>query len=633
MNKCMGPDKNVGVMKILNKKKLTDEYEGKRKLTLVNKDLNFIGKVWTNRFTKGILPKVLPKTQYNCQQDINIIDENCEIRDVVFHLRSEFENVPEKNGTVLAIDFKNAFRSTYLRWYRLIMEYLGVPEQFRDWFWAMYRGLCIMIVINGMKSERIMVKRGFMEGHPCSMAAFVACLIPLLADLDDNLEGITTPDGVKHKVKAFADDDKVFLNDPDEIHKVYDIIERFEKVSGLEMHRDPTRQKCSALVFGNHREYNNWPDWVTIKEEVKIVGVIYGNNPDKSLESLNSEMVRNSFNKKLFSSYGIRGTVQQKIAFARTFLLSKIWYVSQSIMLEDGMLKDIDKKVRDFIYAGENERPVQALVYRPKEYGGLGLTCPMTKARAFILRNTVKAWKRRGAKDYDIYGSKKDLETYLGHDEEPKTVKDIYLLLLKQRTMKGADWIPSRAEKRNPGIRWEIVWQNIINVKQVSPIVKQFAWNCVQDMVIVGERRHRANQNKNCEVRVEDDSGNIDVCGIRESLRHALCSCPASILKFNWMKKTLTDFLDINVENDEVIFLAFNHRNKMKLKLGIWYTVNCLYYIYLNRSAEVGEMRENIRKLMFWHLTLERWIASKTLFHELYSLVRNDVQVNGNQPV
>merc|ERR1719402_852489 len=136
VNKCMGPDKNVGVMKILNKKKLTDEYEGKRKLTLVNKDLNFIGKVWTNRFTEKILTKVLPKTQYNCQQDINIIDENCEIRDIVLHLRGEKDDGPsgpEKDGTVLAIDFKNAFRSTYLRWYRLIMEYLGVPKKFREW--------------------------------------------------------------------------------------------------------------------------------------------------------------------------------------------------------------------------------------------------------------------------------------------------------------------------------------------------------------------------------------------------------------------------------------------------------------------------------------------------------------------
>ena len=119
------------------------------------------------------------------------------------------------------------------------------------------------------------------------------------------------------------------------------------------------------------------------------------------MESLNSDMVRNSFNKKLFSSHGIRGTVQQKIAFATTYLLSKIWYVSQSIMLDDKMLKDIDKKVRDFVYVGENERPVQAVVYRTKEYGGLGLTCPMTKARAFILRNTMKAWKKRYESDLE----------------------------------------------------------------------------------------------------------------------------------------------------------------------------------------------------------------------------------------
>ena len=627
-NNSMGPYENVGVMKILNKKKLTDEYEGKRKLTLVNKDSNFIGKIWTNRFTKKILTKVLPKTQYNCQQDINIIDENGEIRDVVLHLRGEMDNGTEKDGTVLAIDFKNAFRSTYLRWYRLIMEYLGVPKQFRDWFWTMYDGLKVMIAINGMKSEKILVERGFMEGSPCSMACFVAGLIPLLIELEENLEGITTPDGVKHKVKAFADDDKVFLKNPDEIHKAYEIIEKFEHVSGLEMHRDPARQKCSALVFGNHRDYNNWPDWVTIKDEVKIVGIMYGNNPEKSLESLNSDMVRNSFNKKLFSSHGIRGTVQQKIAFATTYLLSKIWYVSQSIMLDEKMLKEIDKKVRDFIYAGENERPVQAVVYRPTEYGGLGLTCPMTKARAFILRNTMKVWKRRDEndKEYVIYGSTNDIETYLEQNIEPNSVKEAYLVLLNQKIVRGTSWIPSRAEKKNPGIKWKITWQNIKCVKQVSPIVKQFSWNCVQDMVVVGERKHRANQNKNCEIQMEDDAGNLEECGRLESLRHALCYCPASVTKFEWVEQVLTEFFGRKVEKDEVTFLSFNHRNKKKLKIGIWYTVNCLYYIYSNRSVEVGNMVENIKKQMFWHLTLERWISNRISFIELYGIVQKDRQ-------
>ena len=47
--------------------------------------------------------------------------------------------------------------------------------------------------------------------------------------------------------------------------------------------------------------------------------------------------------------------------------------------------------------------------------------------------------------------------------------------------------------------------------------------------------------------------------------------------------------LGINVTNDEVIFLAFNHRNKMKLKLGIWYTTR-----FENRVQFQGSRREKI---------------------------------------
>ena len=70
-------------MTLMNKKVQSHEYNKKRKLTKLNKDTNLgHGKVWTNRCKKIILPKVLPKTQFNCQNDISIIDEICEIRDV-----------------------------------------------------------------------------------------------------------------------------------------------------------------------------------------------------------------------------------------------------------------------------------------------------------------------------------------------------------------------------------------------------------------------------------------------------------------------------------------------------------------------------------------------------------------------
>merc|ERR1719184_230616 len=115
------------------------------------------------------------------------------------------------------------------------------------------------------------------------MAAFVLAVAPLGLALEEVLEGIHTPDGVLHKIKAFADDVKVMLkNVGTELGKVYETINNFEFVSGTEMHRDPTREKCQALPFGSHREYDGWPSWVT----VKILGVYYSN--DESLEKCNS---------------------------------------------------------------------------------------------------------------------------------------------------------------------------------------------------------------------------------------------------------------------------------------------------------------------------------------------------------
>ena len=73
----------------------------------------------------------------------------------------------------------------------------------------MYENLCVSVVINKWKSDKIQVKRGFMEGHAPSMAAFVIAAAPLGLALEQDLEGIYTPDGILHKIKTFADDSKL----------------------------------------------------------------------------------------------------------------------------------------------------------------------------------------------------------------------------------------------------------------------------------------------------------------------------------------------------------------------------------------------------------------------------------------
>ena len=169
VNKNMGSLENMGIMKLLNKKLPSNEYVKKRKLTMVNKAENSLsGMIWTKRLKKWILPNVLPSFQFICQDSQNVTDENRELRNVVNFLKSTNGN--QNDGTVLAIDFKDAFRSTSLRWCNLVMKAMNIPEDFILWLWAMYDTLCISVVVNKWISDKISVKRGFMEGQwPCSL--------------------------------------------------------------------------------------------------------------------------------------------------------------------------------------------------------------------------------------------------------------------------------------------------------------------------------------------------------------------------------------------------------------------------------------------------------------------------------
>ena len=610
INKDIGHLEDLAVMKLLNKRRQTTKYEGKRKLTLNNKDVSLVGKVWTNRFTRLILTKVLPKSQFICQEDINIVDENVEIRNAVAHLRGDIDGI-EKDGTVVAIDYQDAFRSTYHRWFMLVMTQLGVPESFSNWFWAMYKKLKLIVTLNGQKSEKIKILRGMMEGHAASMPAFAISVTPILLAIENIIDGITSSNGKVHKVKAFADDSKIFLNNPEKINDVFALIQKFEQVSGLKMHRDPTREKCKALTFGTHRNYNQWPTWVTLATIVKILGILYSNDKLQTLEKLNSDMVKENVLVQLHGAYGMRGTVMQKVHFANSIVMSKIWYTAQSIQLEEKMLKEIDKKIRDFIHAGENERPVQAVVYRPKEVGGLGLICPLTKARAFTVKSMYKEWKMSETEQerYPLYGKISDLETILMDEEENcKSVQQIYKCLLEDKIKRGNSLIPTRAEKRNPGIKYKVVWENQSLIKRVRPEEKYFAWCLGQDMVPVGARLHRANQRKECQQMIEDEeTGEQEICGAIETLQHALANCNSSREKFNYVKTVLEKHMEKQLTNEQVLSLALNHRNKKKLQTLLWFALKSLHFIWLHREKSIEAYWLHMKNEMFFHQLLERW--------------------------
>ena len=63
------------------------------------------------------------------------------------------------------------------------------------------------------------------------------------------------------------------------------------------MHRDPKREKCQILPFGTHRTYNSWPNWVTVRDQIKVVGVFFSNKKGQ-FEILNSDLIAKNIPKK-----------------------------------------------------------------------------------------------------------------------------------------------------------------------------------------------------------------------------------------------------------------------------------------------------------------------------------------------
>ena len=254
------------------------------------------------------------------------------------------------------------------------------------------------------------------------------------------------------------------------------------------------------------------------------------------------------------------------------------------------------------------------------------MICPIIKSRAFLVKSMYKSWKKieeeTDREVAPIYGNADDLEMILQDEEEHcKSVKNMYLCLLKKKIKRGESWIPSRAEKKNPGIKFKKVWENQLEVKKVIPQIKYFGWCLGQDMVLVGARKNRANQRKDCQQMIEDEvTGGMVLCEERETLMHALAKCKASKEKFEWMKNLVQEQMENIITDEQIIFLAVTSRNKKKNQL--WIIVHGFYFIWSQREATVENLRNYIKKEMFFHQTLERWVGDRETFNIIWESLR-----------
>ena len=595
-----GSVKNLGIMILKNKKNNSIGYQSKRKLTKLNKDSNLgLGKVWVNRFMAVLSDKVIPETQFLCRLDNNIVDELRDLRNINMHLKGI--NGHELDGSIMSIDFQNAFRSLSWRWILLVMKQFGIPAQFITWLKAMYDRLSLALVINGWQSDPIKNLRGLLEGHSPSMQIYCMATGPLLRALGGKLSGIRTWDGILHKNKSFADDLKLLLKKPEEVTCVDETIKRFEGVSGLILHRDVTRKKCNVLTFGSHRNFDGWPQWVNKANKTKIIGAVFTSNED--IEHLNSMEVQRSCLARIHASLGLRGTLLQKAYFLNTYVFSKLTYLAQVFKINEGVLKTIMRESLRFLYRGEWERPVNIVNYRPKDLLGLGLVHLPSKCKSLIMRTMWREYKYKeihlinGDFTEFLYGHKDELISLLemGGDEIP-SAKELYVHYLNDLIYRRSELIPSRMERKYAWVEWENCYRNVRESKHLKPYKREFLFRFCHDLLHVGARNHFRGSDKEC--RREESEGRK--CTAVETRIHFFKNCIRISDMYYAVITILEDILQVQIDEETIFSMTLRCPDQELNRAAVWFLVQVFYRMYNGGQVEPVPILESIVKEIDW---------------------------------
>ena len=365
-----------------------------RPITLSNTDHKLITKTYARKLTK-IVDNFVGGEQ-TAYIPGRLINDNIRAMLSTIDLANRDDAI---DGVVISLDAKKAFDSVDHRYIRDCLRAFGL-DNFVPIFDVLYTGLKSKIIINGKVVEGYSILKGVKQGDALSCIIFVLCMEPLIRNIKHNddvkrIESDLLPITVPN-VYGFADDVSVITkNSQSGVQAIFTEYESFTKVSGLLLNAN----KTEILCFNKDRlhiqqfpiVYNGSHHVLLSKEQIKINGIIFLQDPDRR-EDINVAATTQSMEKLLMSWSTRRLTLLGRILIVKTYAISKLIFVMQSIMLNDRSLKAVIKIVFKYLW-NKNlnanrapERLKRSIMIAPLHVGGFGMIDVAALANSLDLR-------------------------------------------------------------------------------------------------------------------------------------------------------------------------------------------------------------------------------------------------------
>ena len=290
------------------------------------------------------------------------------------------------DGVLVSLDAKKAFDSVDHRFIKRCLASFGL-QNFVPIFETLYKGLHSTILLNGKTISGYKILKGVKQGDALSCILFIMCMEPLIRNIKSNQEIV--PIVSSHldisipKVYSFADDVSVATKkDENCVKEIFREYELFSKESGLVLNAN----KTEILRFNHNRSWNYEIDINYIGVSHKLVALqmikingIWMLQDSQRREETNVRKCTDSMD-RLLAVWSTRHlSLLGRILIIKTFAISQLIYLMQSMTLNEESFKNVDKVVFKYLWNKNYhanrapERLKRSIMLTSAKNGGFGL--------------------------------------------------------------------------------------------------------------------------------------------------------------------------------------------------------------------------------------------------------------------
>ena len=360
-----------------------------RPISLTTTDYKIYSKVLATRL-QNVIHKLINDDQVGYIKGRNINDHIRFIDDLI-----NFSKITNKSGLLVSLDYRKAFDTVCKKSIIASLKKFNFGPVFIKYVATIINGSEASIKNAGWISKWFPTTKGVRQGCNLSPLLFILVveLLAIKIRSNPNIKSILQETEIYNnetKFSQYADDLSLYLKDIDSLKATLNEIDLFTNFSGLALNR----KKSIAMWLGKDRGNAPGEDtlkWLDQHEMIKILGVYFNATTESSLIDKNWD-TKTAEITKIISNWSKRHcSIWGKSIVAKTFLLSKLNYILQSLNLPDTTLKIIDNLIFKFLWNKVGNKRVVEKVKRNTlcldvDKGGINMISVETQQQVMLMK-------------------------------------------------------------------------------------------------------------------------------------------------------------------------------------------------------------------------------------------------------